>query len=135
MKNDIGLRYWPTDVDHSFMGRWYPEPFEFMPCRTVLRNTRRRGDDTSVAANGCAMHVAHACLRRRPPTNTLGLLHAWGPGTCVSALRVQRRVHSTHVYLTRTHITSCTLMLHHHFYRISFGRPRLAAAVRLTAEK
>jgi len=31
MKNDVGLRI----SDNSFMGRWYPEPFEFMPCRTA----------------------------------------------------------------------------------------------------
>jgi len=115
------------------MGRWYPEPFEFMPCRTVLRNTHRRGDDTSVAANG----LRHAHCTLVFPANTRGLLEcmrSWYLCVCVASTKTC--VHGTHVYLTRTRITRHVqlIMLRCHFYRISIDRSLTAAVLRMTAE-
>lgn len=52
---------------------------------------------------GRAMHIAHACLRR----TLTAYSNAWGPGTCVSALRVQRQY--TRVFDSHTYHTSRTL--------------------------
>lgn len=54
---------WPADDDHSFMGHWYPEPSEFMPCRSAQHTPTWGRHD--MLRMGRAMHIAHACLRQR----------------------------------------------------------------------
>lgn len=90
-------------------------PSEFMPCRSAQHTPtwgRHIGCWEWVAP--CTTHTRvspadpSADEQRTTPT---GSTRAWGPGTCVSTLRVQGRVYSTHMTYSYTiHYTyhTCT---------------------------
>lgn len=117
--------------DNSFMGRWYPEPFEFMPCRTA-QHTPKWGRHVGCRerVKPCTLHTRISGDVRRRTLTAVRL--AWGPGTCVSALRVQR-----HVYAV---VHTCIWLAHtsHVVYADNAPPPllpnylRVAATVRLT---